>query len=152
MLRTFSLVAAALVATAAAPLSNAELAPSDATVAFWADFVPTGGQALADRCQLTLPAGADGVAVLDAAVAAGCIDGYTLTPFGNDVFLECVDGAGPKPEICTVCPPPFLACAYWALYYDGFYASEGLRGFHAGEERELGLSFEAFPASLVPAP
>lgn len=145
MIPTRSMLAAALVTALAAPFAQGN---ADVAITVWIDAVPTGGSALADRCTVNVPAGADGFAVLEAARVAGCADGYTFV--GG--FLDCVDGAGAKPNLCTACPPPYLACAYWALWVDGKYADEGLAGFSAGENRDLGVAFELWPATMIPAP
>src|SRR5688572_22547505 len=71
-------------------------------------YAPTGA-----LCSVGVPAGADGVAVLDAAVEAGCILSYqaeTHPQFG--AFVTCIN------EVCGA-PAEALGITYWKFFVDG---------------------------------
>jgi hypothetical protein len=42
-------------------------------------------------CAVSVPALADGIAVLDAAKASHCIDSYETVQFGEGAFITCID-------------------------------------------------------------
>lgn len=66
-----------LIFAAAAPGMGAAVADVLVEAVLMVDYLPLGGQATGERCTVTVQAGSNGVAVLDAAVTAGCIEGYT---------------------------------------------------------------------------
>jgi len=98
-------------------------------------------------CDVAVPTGSDGFNVLDAAVAAGCIDSYDAIDFGGAYgrFLTCID------EICGQDAPTWalpVPVAYvgttWNFTIDDAYASVGLETYvaHAGDE--LGLTYATY--------
>jgi hypothetical protein len=75
-------------------------------------------------CPVRVPAGADGLAVLDAARARRCILSYRAEYYpGLGHYIRCIDG------ICAIDRPVFLA--YWAMFENGRYTSYGVDGFRA---------------------
>jgi hypothetical protein len=75
-------------------------------------------------CPVQVPAGSNGIAVLDAAKAKHCIVSYKTSYFsGFGHFVRCIDG------ICEIDKPVFLA--YWAMYENGQFTSYGVDGFVA---------------------
>lgn len=92
------------------------------------------------ECSVSVPAGADGVAVLDAAEREGCIDSYEGSndpQFG--FFLECVNG---------LCETPVT---YWAFYENNDLASYGLGSFTAEAGDEVEVSYQTWLPCLTPA-
>lgn len=118
---------------------------------FMAASIPAGASAavtlrvsLGDRsvakavCSVAVAEGADGVAVLDAAVAGGCIKSYKIEDFGWGDYLACVDG---------VCEQPGT---YWAMYENRVYTSYGIREFYADPGDELWFNYEQYITCLTP--
>jgi len=94
-------------------------------------------------CDVSVPDNANGVAVLDAAVASGCIDSYEVR---EDGFLTCIN------QLCGA-PDEALNITYWAIYVDGAYASKGIRDLtFPTDGTTLGLSYETWVTGFVPAP
>lgn len=80
---------------------------------------------LAD-CDVVVPVGANGIAVLDQAVADGCIDSYdTVTFAGFGEKVTCID------DVCET-PEETLNALTWIVYTDG-------------EQSDLGVSSMSFP-------
>jgi hypothetical protein len=78
-------------------------------------------------CDVGVPDGANGLAVLDAAVAAGCIDSYDSATFpGLGEKVTCID------DLCET-PDATLNALTWVIYVDGRAA-------------DLGVSSLTFPA------
>lgn len=101
---------------------------------------------LAD-CDVTVPSGSNGLAVLDAAVSIGCIDSYrteTHAQFGE--FVTCIN------DLCGA-PDAALNLTYWAIYVDGSYASKGVTSLSLPSDgTALAFSYETWATYLVPAP
>jgi hypothetical protein len=95
-------------------------------------YAPTGA-----ACPLTVPAGADGVAVLDAAVAAHCITSYHTVSFGSlGRFVDCID---------DVCGEALGAAGtYWGMYENGAATAYGVDGFTADSGDELVFAYSAY--------
>ena len=92
---------------------------------------PTGP--LYAACDLSVPEGTRGVAVLDAAVASGCIASYELAEFpGFGRYVSCIDG------ICQIANG---LVTFWALFYDDAFATEGIDAFEATGSRQLELTY-----------
>ena len=84
-------------------------------------------------CEVAVPEGSNGIAVLDAAVQAGCITSYETAEFeGFGRYITCVDG------LCQVAGG---LVAYWALFFDDEFAQTGIEGFEAAVGREIELTF-----------
>lgn len=82
-------------------------------------------------CQVTVAQGASGVAVLNKAVDAECIDDYELEIFpGFGHFVRCITKVV---EICAEGETVADATHYWAFYEDlGLYSPHGIDDFSAG--------------------
>ena len=113
---------------------------SDVTVQFGLSagtYAPTGA-----ACTLSVPAGADGIAVLDAAVAAHCIASYRTTSFPFGTFVSCIN------EVCGqdtgVAEAGTFAGAYWNMYDNGTSAGYGVDGFTADAGDELAFAYQTY--------
>lgn len=96
-------------------------------------YAPTGA-----ACTVSVPAGADGIAVLDAAVAKACIVSYdTVTFSGFGTFVQCID------EVCGNAGTGTVG-TYWNMYENGVSTAYGVDGFSADNGDELGFSYRAF--------
>jgi len=84
-------------------------------------------------CEVTVPAGADGLAVLDAAVASGCISSYETSEFaGFGRYVACID---------AVCQVADGLVSFWALFYEDAFAETGIEGFEAAAGRQIELTY-----------
>lgn len=100
---------------------------------YWA---PTGA-----ICPVSVAPGADGVAVLNAALAKGCITSYDTVSFGGKPFLSCLDG---------VCQQADGLVTFWAMFDSSPVPAEyGLAEFRADEGDELVFAYTNF-AVLTP--
>jgi hypothetical protein len=122
-------------------------------------FGLSAGHYAPGACLLSVPQGANGLGVLDAAIAAGCILDYEM----DGEWLQCVTVA--VEPVCSNVDDDPLCCAthYWAIYEDlGAVAPHGLSGFSAGntthmrlmgqvgvEHEELVLSYESWAKCLA---
>jgi hypothetical protein len=105
-----------------------------------AHYVPDGAV-----CTLSVPTGANGIAVLDAAVAKGCIASYHTQHTSLGDFVDCIDG------VCgDTATGAYLT--YWALYWDGTAASAGVDDFRAGTEHDLSFSYVTWVNCVSPNP
>ena len=101
-------------------------------------YAPTGA-----ACSLTVPAGADGVTVLEAARAQLCIVSYRVTGFpGFGTFVECID------EVCGE-PVTSASGTYWNMYENGTSTSYGVDGFVADEGDDLTFAYQAYCFEVV---
>lgn len=98
-------------------------------------------------CDLSVPSGSNGLAVLDGAVAAGCIESYetqTHPQFG--AFVRCIN------DICAA-PDETFNITYWALYVDGRYATLGVSALTFPDHGStLGFNYETWATGLVTPP
>ena len=81
-------------------------------------------------CLVSVAQGANGLDVLDAAIAKGCIQDYEM----DGEWLQCVTIAAGQPVCSDVDDDP-LCCGtlYWAIYEDlGAVSPHALSGFSAG--------------------
>lgn len=109
-----------------------------------------GVTVVVEGCAVTVPAGVDGVAVLDAAVASGCptITSYSVTYFpGYGAFLDCLNGVCGE-SLFTPPDYPVWAGTGWSFHANGPYSSFGLSGYQAKNLDVLAFTYEgyAFPA------
>jgi hypothetical protein len=75
-------------------------------------------------CQLTVPAGSNGLVVLDKAVKKHCITSYKAKYFpGFGHFVDCID------RLCSIFTPTYVG--YWAMYENGAYTTYGVDDFKA---------------------
>jgi hypothetical protein len=105
--------------------------------------------ALADEeCSVTVAQGANGAAVLSAAVSKGCIRGFTAhqTSLGN--YLDCIDD-GRNGNRCGDPYPTFLR--FWAMRENCTVTDYGIDGFSAAPGDELSFTYETVATLFVPA-
>lgn len=95
-------------------------------------WAPTGA-----ACSLFVEAGADGTAVLDAAVAAHCIVSYRATATSFGTYIECID------EVCAEPAAP-NAGSYWSMFENGAETGYGVDGFSAGEGDDLTFAYTGY--------
>ncbi len=95
-------------------------------------------------CTVTVPAGSDGLAVLDAAKTSGCIASYTAVyyPEYNDSFIDCIN------DRCTESVPPFRA---WTMRENCVLTSYGAQGYSADHGDELSFTYETIATFFAPA-
>ena len=130
------LLSAALAAVALAGLPSAAHATGTVTVEFGlaaGTYAPTGV-----ACPVTVAAGADGIAVLDAAQSAHCITSYQTVTFpGFGTFVTCID---------DVCGEALTGTTgtYWNMYENGASTAFGVDGFVADEGDELSFAYQAY--------
>lgn len=138
-MRTRITLAALALAAVATPAHAADVTVSLALSA--GRHAPTGS-----ACTLTVPAGADGIAVLDAAVARACITSYqTVTYPGFGTFVTCVDSVCGQSGTGTV-------GTYWNMYENGVSTGYGVDGFTADAGDELGFAYQVFCFAAVCPP
>jgi hypothetical protein len=139
-MRIHALVLAAVALAATAVPAHA----SDVTVSLAVSagrYAPTGA-----ACALSVPAGATGVDVLDAAVAQHCVTSYdTVTYPGFGTFLTCLD------EVCGNGGTGTVG-TYWNMYENGASTAYGVDGFSAADGDELGFAYQAFCFEVVCPP
>jgi hypothetical protein len=90
-------------------------------------------------CAITIPAGSNVEAVLNQALADGCILEWHCTDYGSDCFVDSIDFV------------PGQGAFYWAYYIDREYALQGIRGttVQAGAEYHFALDqWVVFPSPL----
>jgi hypothetical protein len=89
------------------------------------------GAAPLHSCDVVVPAGSNGGALLDAAVAQGCILSWTADSFpGFGRYVTCMDH--------VVCGQ---VATYWALYYNGGYSDVGIDALALQQGDTLGLDY-----------
>ena len=104
-------------------------------------YAPTGA-----ACPLTVAAGANGLDVLDAAVAAHCIVSYsTVTYAGYGTFVTCINA------VCGNSGTGTLG-TYWNMYENGGSTWYGVDGFSADEGDELAFAYQEFCFEAVCPP
>jgi hypothetical protein len=127
------LLTAALVAATAATAAPAHAEGVNVKLGLSAGtWAPTGA-----ACNVFVEAGADGSAVLDAAVAAHCIVSYRATGTSFGTYVECID---------EVCAEPVTAGTgtYWAMYENGGQTGYGVDGFSADEGDDLTFAYTGY--------
>lgn len=105
-------------------------------------------------CPVQVPAGANGIAVLDAAKATGCISSYVLVTYSIGSFVQCIDG------VCGDPAPTYLR--YWAMRTDTLDlpggrrlcepTSYGVDSYSASAGAELSFTFESYASGVAPVP
>ena len=95
-------------------------------------YAPTGA-----ACALSVSAGADGLAVLDAAVAAHCITSYETQSFPFGTYVSCID---------SVCASVLTGNAgtYWEMTENGAATAFGVDGFSADSGDVLGFDYTGY--------
>ncbi|MDQ1712683.1 MAG: hypothetical protein QOE45_2133 [Frankiaceae bacterium] len=133
-LRSLAVALTALTAAlgGAAPAHAATTVPVSFSLSA-AAYAPTGA-----ACGLTIDQGADGIAVLDAAVAAHCITSYAVVTFpGFGTFVSCID------EVCGTALTGTTG-TYWNMYENGASTAYGVDGFVADAGDDLGFAYRAY--------
>lgn len=103
---------------------RADLGPSEVP-----DATPGTGE-----CHVDVPEGADGGAVLDAAVADGCIEGWDYDEFGGDRFVTSIDHLRAPGLSCLAFSVG--VCDWWELSVNGQTASFGIDDYSAEDGDE----------------
>lgn len=135
---------AALAATAAVTLGSS--APSHATATVNVQLAIGAVVGLpAGLCNLQVPAGADGLAVLDAGIANDCIESYKTTTYDSGAFVDCIN------DICGA-PAEAAYITYWGMFENGVATWYGVSDFTAEEGDVLGFSYTTWATFLVPTP
>jgi len=107
---------------------------------------PATTAAVIADCPVTVAAGANGVAVLDAAKATGCISSYELRSFsGLGHYVSCVDGVCQTTNLGSPGDADGLV-SYWRYAKNGAFSDVGVDGFNAKSGDVLGLSYSNFLA------
>ncbi|HEX9696566.1 MAG TPA: hypothetical protein VGB64_09685 [Actinomycetota bacterium] len=116
-------------------------APAHAATVTVAVRIAAGGHAAAikDCPAVSVPAGANGGAVLTAAVAQGCIRSFQTHSSG--AYVTCID-----PGATPVCEIGDGLVAFWAVYEDGDVSETGISGFTAAQGKELAFAYTNFLA------
>lgn len=90
------------------------------------------------RCDVEVPAGADGKAMLTQATLDRCIAGWTATYFvGQGFFVDAIDG---RRAVCDT-PAWLVHCTFWALSVDGAASPTGVDGWTAAEGDVYGFTY-----------
>jgi hypothetical protein len=87
-------------------------------------------------CTVSVAAGADGIAVLEAA-KPNCISGYTAPSTTQGHYVSCIDG------ICEA------VATYWRMTENGSLTSYGVDDFSANANDVLGFSYTEWPTCIV---
>ena len=133
------LAAAALALAAAAPAHAANVTVTLSVSA--ARYARTGA-----ACTLSVPAGANGIAVLDAAVAQGCLVSYdTVTYPGFGTFVTCLD------QVCGNATAGSVG-TYWNMYENGVSTGYGVDAFSAASGDDLGFAYKVYCFAAVCPP
>lgn len=88
-------------------------------------------------CIVSVPEGANGIAVLGAAKASGCIKSYEVKDTGFGPYVACIDG------ICDG------AATYWRMTVNGGYTLYGVQEFSASAGKVLGFSYTQWVTCLA---
>lgn len=93
-------------------------------------------------CDVVVADGATVDAVLDAAVAEGCIGGYAYDEFGSgdatDRFVTCITT---QTELCGNDLGLGLEGTFWAFYVDGVAAPAGTSTTHVHQGTSVGFTY-----------
>jgi hypothetical protein len=86
------------------------------------------------ECSVQVPSGADGGAVLDAAVDKGCIAGWDYQEFDGARFVTSIDRLRAPGLTCLA----FAAgvCDWWQFHVNGEPAGYGIDGYEASDGDE----------------
>jgi hypothetical protein len=122
------------------------VAVGDVTVGFaavYAAATPAHGSP-ASACTVTVPADADGIAVLDAAVASGCIGSYHAQQFpGLGHFVDAIDGVTDGEDDVGL-------CEFWSYSENGVPALDhGVDGFRASDGSSIEFVLEPYSAAAL---
>ncbi|MHB8605512.1 MAG: DUF4430 domain-containing protein [Thermoplasmatota archaeon] len=138
-----ALLGIALLATAFVVAAPAH-ATGTITVTLGVDYGnPLPDPVHAAACTLTVADGANGGDVLDAAVAAGCIRGWTPQSFaGFGRLVQCIDSvAGNQCENDA-------ATTFWLFSVNGAPTDCGIDGYHAAAGDSIDFAYTSWVPSL----
>ncbi len=135
------LLVAFVLAAASVLLPVLPAAAGGVTVVFSAQY--GSGTAVAGRpataCPVTVDEGSNGLAVLDAAAAAGCIRSYKVVVYpGLGDFVDCID------RVCTGPGATGPLCSFWAMTENGVLTDYGVDGFHADQGDVLSFTYAPY--------
>ncbi|HVL89112.1 MAG TPA: hypothetical protein VM841_02635 [Actinomycetota bacterium] len=101
--------------------------------------IAAGGHAgaIKDCAAVSVPAGANGLTVLGAAVAQGCIKSFQTASGG--AYVTCID-----PGQASLCEVAGGLVTFWAVYDNGRASTTGISGFAASQGRELAFAYTNF--------
>ncbi|MHB8512649.1 MAG: hypothetical protein ACYDCC_10770 [Actinomycetota bacterium] len=106
---------------------------------------PATTAAVFATCHVSVPAGSNGIAMLNAAVSTGCINSYdTLKDPTYGDFLLAVDHIRGAHEASDV--------TYWRTTVNGAGATVGIDGYHAALGDVYGFSYTTWLGCLTPLP
>ncbi len=99
-------------------------------------------------CAVSVPESSDGIAVLDAAKASGCIDSYKATSYSFGTFVTCIDG------LCAIAEgTDSLAdslVTFWMMSVNKATTSYGVDAYHAKAGDVLEFSYAVSVLCFVP--
>lgn len=96
-------------------------------------------------CPVSVPAGADGISVLDAAKAKGCIVSYHKQHYSGGDLVDCIN------EVCGA-PPEAMYATYWSMYVDGKATIYGVNDFRAADGKDLAFVYTSWlPCAAHPS-
>lgn len=102
-----------------------------------------------ELCPVSVPAGANGAAVLDAAVAARCITSWHGIDYGFDTFVDCIDGVCGH-DTGEVDPSlQYFEGTYWEFSVNEHSASTGIGGYHAADLDIFGFTYQDYLAGFA---
>lgn len=109
-------------------------------------FTATGTNGSAEThaaCRLTVSDDADGVDVLDAAVAQDCIDSYTTETHSQGTFVTEIDGVKDGAGAFGA------NCFFWVYFVNGVPAMTGVDGYDASDGDAVSWALEPSGSPLV---
>ncbi|HVL47803.1 MAG TPA: hypothetical protein VM889_04530 [Candidatus Thermoplasmatota archaeon] len=117
------------------------------------------------RCDVVVRKGSDGGVILDAAVAAGCLESWTwCRDAGNGRFVTSLDGRygdGRHDANGDPCPSVFapgkgvgtgLTLVFWSIHLNGEPAASGIDGYAAAEGDVYEFEYTTWLGYLVALP
>lgn len=132
------------VAVAALATLGLALPAQGSTANVHLDVDLVGAVAIAD-CDLTVPDGSNGIALLDEALDTGCIDSYETRDFGAlGDQVTCIN------DICQT-PDETLNILFWGLYVNCSFSPVGVSFLSLSDGDVVEFSYETwvtFPAEL----
>ena len=139
-IRTLALSAAALALAGLPSTAHADHTVTVSLAISAGRYAPTGA-----ACEVVVDAGADGIAVLEAAKARLCIVSYRATPTAFGTFVSCID------EVCGGVLTPTTG-TYWNMYENGVSTWYGVDGFSAQGGDELAFAYKPYCFDVVCPP
>lgn len=104
-----------------------------------------GVTVVVEGCPVTVAPGANGLAVLDAAVASGCptVLSYEASSSPYGAFINCIDGLCGQ-TVLSAPTYPVNVGTYWGFYVNGSYSQVGVEGYSAHDLDVLLFDYEAY--------